>query len=1370
MRKIAIILFALFLPFMAHAACTSDEIDILGDGTNCQTVKFSVTTTSDTDHLEFQLTPKGTFYIDCGDGGILAGQYDVSNNHTIERERGTSDNSWYMCDWASAGAHTVRFGGIATGYYSNYQTISFYRSTDGTQSHIASINGTLGTLFPRAGSKEPEFISTFNGTQITTIPSGLFTGLTGYGSMFDHTFAGTNITTIPNDLFADITTGATRMFAGTFRNCTSLTTVPDDMFDAFTTGYGHMFRETFRGCTSLTNMPSFHNIITAADNLFAYTFDGCSSLQGFIPPDMFAGLIAHGSPNVGTAMWCVTFRGTQLVKTCPVGTVQYFSGYEGSGYSTWSGYVSCQCDAGYYGTDSCTVCENTAPANGHFTIGSTTATCPWECDAGYYRNGDACSVCANTAPANGHFTVGATTATCPWECDSGYHDVSGVCEPLSCPSGQFAAGNGCVTEKFSVTTAATTTTFKFNISAAGTFYVDWGDGTSDVMIHNNTTLVRHSHNYASAGSYTIKLGGTATAYNTLTSDNDSTIAFWSSSGDTAGKIASVSGSLSAIFPQIGTDNGEYPRFINTFREATGLTTIPDTLFENLTGGTYMFYQTFFGCTALTAIPDDLFDDISNGASHMFLATFDGCSAITAIPDDLFANITTASDYLFERTFQNCTSLIAIPTGLFDSITTGASGIFKNTFNGCSTITAIPTGFFDNVPTAHTYLFHGTFANCSNLATIPDGLFDNFTIAYREMFHSTFQNCRSLVSIPAGLFANITETNYYQEFAETFAGCTSLTSIPADLWENLATINGGFIRTFAGCTSLTSIPADLFGNVQTVNAAFEEMFMNCTSLTSIPDGFFAFVTGYAQTKMFKGTFKGCTSLTAIPENLFSGLTMTLPSTSGAFAETFAGCTSLSGYIPTSTFYGLTSQFSSPSMDDMWLDTFTGTQLVTTCPSNTRQYITGYEGNTNGTTWNGKVSCMPCTTNKPANSTFTGTMTAGECDWECDHSYFLTTAGTCERVTTCNGATYWNAGVCRDCPTGFEYNTNSGKVAATQCAANCDGGLYMPNVYTQVEYIQAPSSGGAYIDTGFTHGSPNVRGVIRIGVATTLANSNNVNFIGNQVSGLGGYSVGWNKFFKLWTEASGNRLDGPNYTLTGGVVHEFEYAVTNSTRSLTYGGQTVSDTFTGGGIVSPANICLFDNGQQQNNRWFKGRIYGIKWYEDEMLVHDFVAARREADGVLGMYDKVTGTFATNAGGGTFTAGADVGPLGGGACIDVGVGYWAPGFVANYGDVVTTRNACPAGLTTVGYGHAADEANDCGREMHIGNGVIYTRRDKATTPSLNIMDSNGTMYYISASPTDHSLSGLHLGDGTNQWTLYDDSLLHGERDFFTGERITE
>ncbi|MBQ2844950.1 MAG: hypothetical protein IJE79_02965 [Alphaproteobacteria bacterium] len=187
--------------------------------------------------------------------------------------------------------------------------------------------------------------------------------------------------------------------------------------------------------------------------------------------------------------------------------------------------------------------------------------------------------------------------------------------------------------EFTLTTTSTNS-FSFSISAAGKFYVDWGDGTVETITKADTTNTTYTHDYATADAYTIGLSGQATAYYTGTST--AAISFYVGSNTSAKetnikKIASIDGSLGAIFGTLSSGTQKQPRFYQTFCNAT-----------NMTG----------------SIPSDLFAGISGApAASMFRDTFYGCSKLTSIPENLFGNISgTAQSYMFYRTFYNCRSL------------------------------------------------------------------------------------------------------------------------------------------------------------------------------------------------------------------------------------------------------------------------------------------------------------------------------------------------------------------------------------------------------------------------------------------------------------------------------------------------------------------------------------------------------------------------------------------------------------------------------------------------------------------------------------------------------------------------------------------
>ncbi|MBO4582909.1 MAG: hypothetical protein J5714_02530 [Alphaproteobacteria bacterium] len=301
------------------------------------------------------------------------------------------------------------------------------------------------------------------------------------------------------------------------------------------------------------------------------------------------------------------------------------------------------------------------------------------------------------------------------------------------------------------------------------------------------------------------------------------------------------------------------------------------------------------------------------------------------------------------------------------------------------------------------------------------------------------------------------------------------------------------------------------------------------------------------------------------------------------------------------------------------------------------------------------------------------------------------GVCYADTICSGTDFYDSELeaCTPCPNGYTYNDTPGKTSVTECQIQCPAGTYVsePGVYgyTRLEYLE--STGSQYINTGFVHGSTNIRGEIRIG--TNEAITSNVNILGNQtVSPKGGYSIGWApSVFKLWVEKTGSRLSGPTHSLPANSIHDIVFELTANTRLLTYDGVTVTGSHTGG-IVTTNPIHLFDNGIQQAGQNFSGRIYYIKLYEDGNLVHNFLPVQ-DSDNVIGIIDTVTGRFFTNSGTGNFSYNENF-PS---ACVNVGLGHYAESHVVNFGDVSTTRTPCPVGTySNIETGTSIASCNAC------------------------------------------------------------------------------
>lgn len=334
----AAVFLGIFGASAAHA-CAVDEIDVLGDGTQCESAKFTITTTeiADGETFQFYMSAKGTFYVDCGTGGTLSSSASDVSGMTITRSNTTG--ATYTCTYTgNTEAKTIRFGGIAaTGkaYVDGVADSAAAIRFNVTPTLVASVSGSLGAIFPSRGTasaQQPRFYRTFyRCTNLTEIPSTLFSGVTGsakaYYQFYQTFYSCRSLTSIPDGLFSDISSApASSMFHETFYFCTGLTgSIPENLFGGISGAPGiQMFTRTFWGCRGLTgSIPPglFGNLSGAgATNMFLETFYGCSNLSGYVPKELFENITS--STGVSN-----TFTNTNLYTECPCGTKSAETGW-----------------------------------------------------------------------------------------------------------------------------------------------------------------------------------------------------------------------------------------------------------------------------------------------------------------------------------------------------------------------------------------------------------------------------------------------------------------------------------------------------------------------------------------------------------------------------------------------------------------------------------------------------------------------------------------------------------------------------------------------------------------------------------------------------------------------------------------------------------------------------------------------------------------------------------------------------------------------------------------------------------------------------------------------------------------------------------
>ena len=344
----------------------------------------------------------------------------------------------------------------------------------------------------------------------------------------------------------------------------------------------------------------------------------------------------------------------------------------------------------------------------------------------------------------------------------------------------------------------------------------------------------------------------------------------------------------------------------------------------------------------------------------------------------------------------------------------------------------------------------------------------------------------------------------------------------------------------------------------------------------------------------------------------------------------------------------------------------------------------------------------------------------------------------------GATYMDLtrNICVQCPYGYDYDTTDGKTDVSQCKTKCAAGQY-------VSEPRLASDGKAHIDTGIiSTGRTYVELVFQFTVKPNMSNSDNV------------YAV-WGGIPKNYTNNSTGAIT-PRISM-GAHMNKF-FAGVNSTNylapfdtdihSFTMNAATGEVTFDGvkkkvvthTKMVMPFSSYLY---ARQTNTGPDTITAGLIIYQYReydyyggTLLRDMVPSV-DPDGVVCMYDYVTQTYFYNQGEGEFAR-----PYG---CFDVGEGYWSEEAVVDYGQV-STRNKCPSGLTTAGYGAGADEASDCGHILTIKDTPLYLRQNKKTEHALHF-SVGGSTFYAHASSDKNAPGRLKISDGTTQYTIYDD-----------------
>lgn len=200
--------------------------------------------------------------------------------------------------------------------------------------------------------------------------------------------------------------------------------------------------------------------------------------------------------------------------------------------------------------------------------------------------------------------------------------------------------------------------------------------------------------------------------------------------------------------------------------------------------------------------------------------------------------------------------------------------------------------------------------------------------------------------------------------------------------------------------------------------------------------------------------------------------------------------------------------------------------------------------------------------------------------------------------------------------------------------------IPKAYTELEYIK--STGAQYIDTLLQ-----TTGSLRFWIDFSVENEISANDIGT-VFGMRSSGI-WEEIYdyalNTYPNFSGGTFQVGRVSVPSENVSADPKIVPNQRCQISYLGNTFTAADGTTTELAPqsfnASYTLFLFAKHIVNdvgEFGRVTLYRAKFYDGSALVRDFIPSRRNADGVVGLYDTVNGVFYTDGRNGTFVAGAE------------------------------------------------------------------------------------------------------------------------------------
>ena len=296
--------------------------------------------------------------------------------------------------------------------------------------------------------------------------------------------------------------------------------------------------------------------------------------------------------------------------------------------------------------------------------------------------------------------------------------------------------------------------------------------------------------------------------------------------------------------------------------------------------------------------------------------------------------------------------------------------------------------------------------------------------------------------------------------------------------------------------------------------------------------------------------------------------------------------------------------------------------------------------------------------------------------------------------------------------------------------------LPDGYTQLEYIE--SSGTQYIDTGIKgNGTTKVHINARYYTTTSAGGSGRI-FGSRDAAAVNAFAVGSASGTASTSSTVAFFFGNQSYLVTDKPIILDEWLdivfdkTTHNINGVDYGDSYNAETFE---TPQTLKIFGFDNSGTMGIGYVD--IAYCKVWNNDILVRNFIPAKRNSDNVIGMYDTVSNRFFTNEGTGNFIAGPNVSKT-------------------PYSNKVYLEDSIKDGLSSL---------NVYGKSIQSNIPDIYEELEYIVFDSTQIIDTGFTpdndsrieskcyrtgedCWFYGASPTNPRITLYHSRTGTCRW----------------------